>query len=288
MVITFTKEFGNCQKKDYTVIQIKDRHQRIKMILRPLPQQSSNKLHIKGHGKRQAIKRKTRPSDDGEVLAQTTKRPRGTPIARYSDQRIPSNFWLNELRLNARDVEILDNGEWLTDDHISAAQTLLRRQFPAMSGLQEPALGEILQFQHMNSDGVQVMLNGGGHWVTISQMNGTVKLLDSENVGLSPKLSSQIMNLFSGSECELQSPTGLEIQLPKMHPQRGSSDCGVFALAYATEIAFGGHPESTVFDQRSMRGHFKRCLSSLQMVPFPKLKCTPRSAKDIGGKSETI
>ena len=83
--------------------------------------------------------------------------------------------------------------------------------------------GEIPEFQQMDSDGVQqVMLKGGGsHWVTVCKTDSTFKLLDSENIGLSPELSSHIVT--AGREDEHRS-MDLEVQLPKMHPQRGSSD----------------------------------------------------------------
>ena len=64
-----------------------------------------------------------------------------TAISEYPQQG------LHELGLNAKDIEILDSSEWLTDDHISTAQKLLRRQLPTLAGLQEPVLSEILQFQ---------------------------------------------------------------------------------------------------------------------------------------------
>ncbi|XP_038046878.1 uncharacterized protein LOC119721064 [Patiria miniata] len=195
--------------------------------------------------------------------------------------------WFIQVGLSAKDVEILYSGEWLTDDHVTAAQKLLRRQFPALAGLQEPVLGEILQFEPMTKDGAQVMLNGGGHWVTVCRKDGEVKLLDSKNGGLTPKLSRQIVNLC-GEKKEERSAAGLRVQLPVVHPQRGSSDCGLFALAYATEVAYGGSPELAVFDQRAMRQHLRRCLESQKMTPFPRMSCAQRTPRNVGNKSQTI
>ena len=53
--------------------------------------------------------------------------------------------------------------------------------------------------------------------------------------------------------------------------QAGGVDCGLFAIAYATEIAFGQNPASFIYDQSKMRSHLLTCLGMKQMLPFPKM-----------------
>ena len=115
--------------------------------------------------------------------------------------------------------------------------------------------------------------------MTVCKTHGAFRVLDSENGGLTPKLARQIANLCGDKTSDLR------VQLPVMHPQRGSSDCGVFALAYATEVAFGGSPELAVFDQRMMRRHLRWCLESQRMAPFPRMTCSQRTVKDAGNKT---
>ena len=43
--------------------------------------------------------------------------------------------------------------------------------------------------------------------------------------------------------------------------QVGSSDCGAFALAFASAIAKGDDPSQYTYDQMQMRDHLHRCLS---------------------------
>ena len=50
--------------------------------------------------------------------------------------------------------------------------------------------------------------------------------------------------------------------------QSGSSDCGVFAAAYATSLAFGHDPCAFVYHQCRMREHLLRCLQQKKMEPF--------------------
>ena len=40
-----------------------------------------------------------------------------------------------------------------------------------------------------------------------------------------------------------------------MSKQRGSSDCGLFAISFAATLAAGKHPSAFLFYQRKMREH---------------------------------
>ena len=48
--------------------------------------------------------------------------------------------YLMELGLNEFDKRELVDGDWLTDKHINAVNTLLRKQHPTQAGLQDPVL----------------------------------------------------------------------------------------------------------------------------------------------------
>ena len=57
-------------------------------------------------------------------------------------------------------------------------------------------------------------------------------------------------------------------QITNTIKQSGSSDCGVFAAAYASSLAFGHNPCAFVYDQCRMREHLLRCLQQKKMEPF--------------------
>lgn len=197
--------------------------------------------------------------------------------------KVEGHAWLPELNLQAKDRMILVDGDWLTDNHIVAGQRLLSRQFPALEGLQEPVLGNVLQFKPIVSDGVQVMQTGNSHWVTLFKTAGNIKIMDSKNMGLTRQLTHQVINLCEGDDCGTW-----EVHLPRMHRQRGSSDCGVFALAYATELAFKGDPELVVYEQKRLRLHLKDCLEAMKMSPFPKKVCKERTPREIGKRTQIV
>ena len=51
--------------------------------------------------------------------------------------------------------------------------------------------------------------------------------------------------------------------------QVGSSDCGLFAIAFATAIAFGLDPGGILFDQQKLRQHLLDCFEKRGMTMFP-------------------
>ena len=60
--------------------------------------------------------------------------------------------------------------------------------------------------------------------------------------------------------------------IPNTIKQSGSSDCGVFAAAYATSLTFGHNPCAFVYGRCRMREHLLRCLTQKKMEPFPYIR----------------
>ena len=54
--------------------------------------------------------------------------------------------------------------------------------------------------------------------------------------------------------------------------QRGSDDCGVFAIAFALHAALGHCLEKMKFDQATMRDHLLKCYTTRNFTPFPTKK----------------
>ena len=53
----------------------------------------------------------------------------------------------------------------------------------------------------------------------------------------------------------------------------------VYAVAYAVDIALGLDPVQVKYDQKLMRGHLRRCLSTGQFDRFPCEKRVCRAAR---------
>ena len=60
----------------------------------------------------------------------------------------------------------------------------------------------------------------------------------------------------------------------RVQQQFGSSDCGLFALAFATDLCHGLDPTKRNYIQGLMRKHYVDCLESGKMAPFPTTDTT--------------
>lgn len=51
--------------------------------------------------------------------------------------------------------------------------------------------------------------------------------------------------------------------------KRGGTDCGLFAIAYATDLCCGNDPSQKEYKQSQMRDHLLTCLQKNHLDPFP-------------------
>ncbi len=106
-------------------------------------------------------------------------------------------------------------------------------------GLQTSLLGQNLSFSPTEPPFVQILHVGHINWNTIVAVdNLTMKVYDSlyhQNLG--PSTSMQVASI-------LQSPHNqLTFSIENTQTQHGGADCGLFTIAYATEICCGNCPE---------------------------------------------
>ena len=181
----------------------------------------------------------------------------------------PTQWWIQELGLKSSDKIILETGEWLNDLHISAANCLLQRQFPQISGLQSPVLGSKLQFSALHSEGIQI-LNYKKHWICISTVGccpGHVKVYDSLYPFPSSSAILQICNLVQTRE------STLVVQMMDVQTQSGGDDCGLFAIAISFALCSGKNPCEIEFRQDVMRSHLVSCFCIGKLsLPFKATK----------------
>ena len=159
----------------------------------------------------------------------------------------------------------MSSGKWLNDLHISAAQQLLRTDFPNIQGLQSSLLGVHLKFQPINTNCVQI-LNFSGHWACVSTIgctSGHVNVYDSLFSTPPSSLVKQLCSLLQLKESHVV------VNMMSMQSQSGGSDCGCFAIASATALCHGQNPSSLKWIQSMMRQHLLTCLTDRKLTPFP-------------------
>ncbi|KAL5515133.1 hypothetical protein EMCRGX_G000258 [Ephydatia muelleri] len=152
-------------------------------------------------------------------------------------------YWIKDLSLNYKHKTIIETNEMLTDEHIQAAQNLLKKQFQHLAGLQSTLLFQNKGFSPaLISDGsfqevVQVLfVPERDHWVTTSYHEGEVRLYDSKfNHVLSDSLKEQINIIYK----EATQSNVLTVRAMPVQQQTGGVDCGLIAIAFAYHAALG-------------------------------------------------
>ena len=168
------------------------------------------------------------------------------------DVPVPPWVKIGEVSLYNFDKEDLLEGKWLSDAHVNAVQLLLKVQFPRINGLEctlkatcKPLSLGSLQILHVNGD----------HWITVTtcDCDGVdIIVFDSKYVCLTKSTMTLLTKLIKSKN------NIFTAQITNTIKQSGSSDCGVFAAAYATSLAFGHDPCAFVYDQCRMREHLLR------------------------------
>ena len=130
---------------------------------------------------------------------------------------------------------------WLDCVIIHEAQILLANVNKNIKGFQRPTLGPVGQFDIVSSDFVQLLHVNNNHWVCVSSINcapGYVNLMDSLS---SSVLSQEIIGLVEN----LPGPRYKGINQLPVQQQHNLSDCGVFAIAFATSCIWAKPISST-------------------------------------------
>ena len=119
----------------------------------------------------------------------------------------------------------------------------------------------------MTAEFIQLLHVNGNHWVCMTSIGcspGDVNLLDSL---MKPVITQEMQELAEN----LLGPNRNSITSIPVKQQTNSSDCGVFAIAFATldKIVFGQDPNEVTFDIPRSRPHLIGCLQSGSMLLFP-------------------
>lgn len=190
--------------------------------------------------------------------------------------------------------EILMQGHELTDEHISLAHDILKKQIPHTDGLQSPLLSQTNGFIPVQHEGIQIHhIPERSHWAISSCCGPHTSVYNSKEAGfqLNTSLSHQLALIYrlaveddSKDDHDGNDPINLFVQTPYVQQQRGGSDCGLFAIAFAVHLAFGDNLSTLQFDKALMRRHLLKCFQQKEMMPFPQMtKTTAHRPKRLRG-----
>ena len=176
--------------------------------------------------------------------------------------------WISFQRINLTnsDKQAIMSGLELDDQHIDFAQELLRKQFPSLQGLRS-TLTPVANITGWVDNYLQIFHCYGNHWVCASTLGceyGVVHVYDSLYTSVSESTLQSIQKIFL--------PTRINCIVPSTQKQVGIKDCGLYAIANCTYLAFGRDSAALTlyyFEQKALRSHLIFCLELMDLREFP-------------------
>ena len=197
-------------------------------------------------------------------LAYESVRTKSVSLSNNLKRSKPKN---SQLLLSNEDQLQIKNLEMLMDKHMEVSMTLLKMQFPNVNGLEPTVLSQLARgfSTQVNNDSqvIQIHYNGSLHWVTSTRAckDEFVYIYDSYSVidssgrpRLAASLQLQVAQIYRCASNEMP------ILLPEMSRQCNGVDCGLYAIATATDLCFGNNPAERNYDQSQMRAHLLKCI----------------------------
>lgn len=190
---------------------------------------------------------------------------------------------MHGLGLSEHEKKILRSHAWLSANHVSAAQCLIKRDFPKQNGLLDTTyLSEKLVWTSSPSGFVQIINVGGYHWACLSNKftpsSNTIQLYDSLLTTPGTTIIEQACTIL-----RCQNPS-FKIQVMNIQLQTSSDSCGLFAIAVAYDICAGKDPCFMIYDESLMRGHLEQCFELERLSRFPRASgrlCKKKVYKEI-------
>ena len=147
-------------------------------------------------------------------------------------------------------ITSVQSGDWLDDMHMDAASSLLSSQFPSLCDFYSTLLGQNLSFPVTRESFIQILNAGGNHWITVEHTQSfSVNVFDSKFCTIPMDVNMQIAAFLCCTSSRITT------RFHQTQSQIGSSDCGVFAIAFATDLAFGLKPASPITMNRIRYDH---------------------------------
>ena len=138
---------------------------------------------------------------------------------------------LKDIAFTMADKTTIEKGEMLTDKHINLAQRMLKHQFPDFNGLHLTLLQD-KPHKFPTSNAIQIFHIKQSHWVCAANCKSGKQVLmyDSAYSSWDQASLALLQKQFRCNMASIKLVDGIQKQV-------GGTECGLFAIAFATTIA---------------------------------------------------
>ena len=192
----------------------------------------------------------------------------------------PSSQAVLSSRLTRDERSFITNGEELDDNVATKAMWLIMKQAPQFD-IQPTSLSALpSELRYHEEDTMFIHhIDTQRHFVLSTSVGGVVRIFDSLNLKISGALKLQIEAIYQPRQTDTQRRKVRQMKVA--HKQRGYTDCGVYSIAYAVEVAMGTDPTELAnirFQRSEMRAHLERIFDAGQVSRFPSVPGTQRQS----------
>ena len=133
----------------------------------------------------------------------------------------------------------------------------MKKEFPSINGLRGPA--QIHLYKGLLENSIFIFNTNSNHWSTIANLEfGNIwKVHDS--------LSYPKETWVQFFQDILPDEEKVVLSFENVQQQVGNNDCGLFALAFVTSLCYGDIPSLLLYDQKSLRNHYTKCIEDNQI-----------------------
>jgi len=175
------------------------------------------------------------------------------------------------ITLMSEERNIIVDGEWLTDVHMEHFQNLLQNcsEYTPVETWRVQFL-DTIQPVPTDKKHIQILHSSSspsdGHWVCSYYDKKNIFIYDSLNNKTLHKHHEQFLKrLFPTYDFD-KNP----VKFPTVQRQPNYSDCGVFAIAFATSLLFNIKPDKVKYEHKLMRSHLIKILETNIIEHFPQ------------------
>ena len=189
---------------------------------------------------------------------------------------ITDEMWISELDLSYYDHDVLHSDtKWVNDNIIYTAQHLLKELSKGkIKGWQSTQLCKTKNlFMPLppSSLFIQILHVAQNHWVTVSNITRGGKCYH-EGVFIYDSLCPNTVDMDTKKQiCSFMKSKSkvVRFELMNIQMQENLNDCGLYAIACATELVYKRDPCRAHFQANKLRSHLIECLEKAKIVPFP-------------------
>ena len=174
---------------------------------------------------------------------------------------------------------MLQGSRWINDNIVTVAQQLLKSNPNGkdIGGLQSSQYAQLCKFSSIlpRQKWVQIFHVDGDHWIVASNIDMAENAARNDVVYVYDSLVRSNMSLQTKKMiCSLAQSRSKTITFDVINVmvQQNTWDCGMFAIANATELMYGYDPARCQWKTDEMRKHLIDCFDNGRMLRFPMVK----------------